>query len=499
MTPSLEKLFKSNPQEAAKVLQRNLQWWSKNKIKTYYPETGPLRRELYVKHCQFFDAGKEYRTRGCVAANRVGKTEGIGAYEVTLHLTGDYPPWWKGFRFRGANNWWVAGDTNQTTRDILQAKLLGKIVREKGDDASKPAGLGTGMIPAAAIKATRAKAGSIPNAVETAWIKHVSGGISTVTFKSYEQGREAFQGTEQDGIWLDEECDEGIYNECLIRTMPTGSFKGGITLLTFTPLSGWSDVVAKFLDPEECQKSHSFVIQMGWDDAPHLSEEAKSAMLAKLPPHQRDARTKGIPQLGSGAIYPIGESEISVNPFEIPAHWPRVYGMDVGWNRTAALWLAWDREADTIYAYQQHYFAHAEPGQNARAIKAAGAWIPGVIDPASRGRSQVDGTQLIEQYQNLGLDLSFAVNAVDSGIYNVWERFVSGRLKIFASLADFWKEFRVYRRDEKGRVVKKADHLMDCLRYGVFSGLEVAKQKPVYKPKETHYLDTRDFGSGWLG
>lgn len=455
---------------------------------------------MYVKHVEFFEAGREFRTRGCVAANRVGKTEGIGAYEVTLHVTGDYPPWWKGHRFQLANNWWVAGDTNQTTRDILQAKLLGKIVREKGDDASKPAGLGTGMIPAAAIKATRAKAGSIPNAVETVWVKHKSGGISSITFKSYEQGREAFQGTEQDGIWLDEECDEGIYNECLIRTMPTGSFKGGITLLTFTPLSGWSDVVAKFLDPEECRKSHSFVIQMGWDDAPHLSEEAKSAMLAKLPPHQRDARTKGIPQLGSGAIYPIGESEISSKVFEIPAHWPRVYGLDVGWNRTAALWLAWNRDSDTVYAYEQHYYAHSEPGENSRAIKGRGAWIPGVIDPASRGRSQIDGGQLLEQYQNLGLELSPAVNAVDAGIYDVWERLVSGRLKIFESLSDFWKEFRVYRRDEKGKIVKKSDHLMDALRYGIKSGLEVSKQKPVFRPGGEQFLSSgRDIGSGWMG
>lgn len=499
MTPSLEQLLKSNPQEAAKQLQREIAWWSKNKIRTYYPETGPLRLELYVKHKQYFDAGKEYRARACVAANRVGKTEGIGAYEVTLHTTGEYPTWWKGHRFTQANNWWVAGDTNQTTRDILQAKLLGKIVREKGDDASKPAGLGTGMIPASAIKATRAKAGSIPNAVETVWIKHKSGGVSTITFKSYEQGREAFQGTEQDGIWLDEECDEGIYNECLIRTMATGSFKGGIMMLTFTPLSGWSDVVAKFLDPEECRKSHSFVIQMGWDDAPHLSEQSKAEMLAHLPPHQRDARTKGVPQLGSGAIYPIGESEVSVNPFDIPAYWPRVFGLDVGWNRTAAIWLAVDREADTVYAYQQHYQAHSEPGDNTRAIKARGAWIPGVIDPASRGRSQVDGSQLIEQYQNLGLELSPAVNAVDAGIYEVWERLVSGRLKIFASLADFWKEFRVYRRDEKGRVVKKNDHLMDALRYGIKSGLEVAKQKPVRTVSEPTYMSGRDVGMGWLG
>ena len=220
---------------------------TRNRLATYYPNEGPLRRELYIKHQEFFAAGALYRERAAIAANRVGKTEGLGAYEVTLHLTGRYPEWWVGKRFAKPTNWWAAGDTNQTTRDIVQSKLIGRLT---GRAEEGPVGLGTGMIPFDAIKGTKPKPG-IPNAIESVYVKHVSGGLSTLTFKSYEQGRKAFQGTEQDGIWLDEECEEDIWDECLIRTMATGLFGGGIIMATFTPLSGWSKVVDRFLSEEE--------------------------------------------------------------------------------------------------------------------------------------------------------------------------------------------------------------------------------------------------------
>lgn len=202
-----------------------------------------------------------------------------------------------------------------------------------------------------------------------------------------------------------------------------------------------------------------------WDDVPHLTAEQKSDLLRDLPPHQRDARSKGVPQLGSGAIYPVPESDYVVEPFDIPAYWPRAYALDVGWNRTAAIWGAHDREADVLYLYSEHYRGQAEPAVHAEAIKARGAWMAGTIDPASRGRSQRDGQQLFQNYIDLGLTLVPAKNGVESGIYEMWSRLSSGRLKVFSSLQSFLGEIRLYRRDEKGQIVKKNDHLMDAARY----------------------------------
>lgn len=222
-----------------------------------------------------------------------------------------------------------------------------------------------------------------------------------------------------------------------------------------------------------------WAIQIDWDDVPHLSANDKAELIQSIPPHQREARSKGIPALGSGVIYPVAESEYIVEPFEIPRHWPRAYALDVGWNRTACIWGAWDRDTDTVYEYDEYYVGEAPPQVHAEAIRSRGAWIPGVIDPASRGRSQVDGRALRDEYSAMGLDLALANNEVEAGIFAVYRRLKSTRLKAFSTLQNLRSERRLYRRDEKGRIVKERDHLMDAERYLIMSGMARSITQPV--------------------
>ncbi len=218
---------------------------------------------------------------------------------------------------------------------------------------------------------------------------------------------------------------------------------------------------------------------VSWDQVPHLSEGAKATMLAAIPPWQRDSRSKGIPQLGAGTIFNVPESDFTVNPFPIPPHWPRCFALDVGWNRTAALWSAHDRDTGCVYIYDELYRAKTEPSVIAEAMRARGKWIPGVVDPAARGRSQKDGNALLDIYRDLGLDLDIADNAVEAGIYKVWELLGAGQIKVFRNCANLFAEYRLYRRDEKGRIVKSNDHLMDTLRYLIMSGLD----REIVEPK----------------
>jgi hypothetical protein len=152
--------------------------------------------------------------------------------------------------------------------------------------------------------------------------------------------------------------------------------------------------------------------------------------------------------------------------------------MDVGWNRTAVVWGGWDQADDTVYLYTGHYRGQAEASIHAQAIRARGEWIPGVIDPAARARSQKDGQQLMRLYLDLGLQITPAKNAVEAGLYMFWERLSTGRLKVFTTMQQWFDEQRSYHRDEKGQVVKEFDHYMDATRYLLMSGLDVACTKP---------------------
>jgi phage terminase large subunit-like protein len=216
-----------------------------NKIAGYYPDAGPLRRELYAKHLRFYALGAEYRERMMMAGNRTGKTT-VGCFETTLHATGryeQYAPWWEGKRFDHPISAIVAGDTNLTTRDILQTKLFGKLTRNLGDTLAEAIGLGTGMMPKDAIIRPTPRRGA-EDSYEQVTIRHLSGGTSVIKLRSFEQGTEAFQGTEEDLIWLDENFPQGVYSEAITRLATTR----GHLLLTFTPIFGITPVIREFMD-----------------------------------------------------------------------------------------------------------------------------------------------------------------------------------------------------------------------------------------------------------
>lgn len=219
-----------SPNALDALLSETEQRLAANRIRTLFPAEGPLRRELYAKHMQFFSLGATEQERCFMAANRVGKTI-VGAYETTLHLTGDYPDWWIGRRWAHPVDWWACGDTAETTRDIVQQELLGP--------TDYP---GFGMIPRSNIIVATRRAG-VSGAIDQVVVRHASGGESRLGFKSYDQGRKKFQGTKKHGIWDDEEPPADVYDEQMLRLMTTS----GMMICTFTPLEGLTEIALRYL------------------------------------------------------------------------------------------------------------------------------------------------------------------------------------------------------------------------------------------------------------
>jgi hypothetical protein len=196
------------------------------------------------------------------------------------------------------------------------------------------------------------------------------------------------------------------------------------------------------------------------------------------------------------AVYPVAESQLIVQPFPIPAHWPRAYGLDIACRSTAAIWGALDRQSDVLYLYDEYVCRDGEPSADAEAICSRGPWIRGVLDPEGNGRHQMDGYRLIEIYRKLGLELESARNLIESGIVEVRQRMSEGRMKVFASLTNYLEELRFYRRDERGQIVTGSDHLQNATRCLVVGGMWHMRTEPVQKPPEHRYVSGGPLG--WM-
>ena len=434
-----------------------------NKLADYLP---------YPKQRDFHASGGplHVRERLLKAGNQVGKTWSAG-FEHAMHLTGRYPDWWGGAVFDEPTIGWAASETSQGTRDTVQRILLGQV-----------GSWGTGAIPRDAIKEIKRAAHGVPDAVETVLVRHggggdVQAGTSRITIKTYDQGRLRWQGETLDFVWFDEEPPEDIYFEGLTRT----NARGGIVTLTFTPLKGMSEVVRRFLQEKP---AGTVVTKMTIHDAAHYTPEQRAAIIATYPAHEREARINGTPTLGSGRIYQYADEMVAEQQIAIPAHWPRICGMDFGWDHpTAAVWMAWDRDNDVVHVYDCYAVKEQTPLIHSVAMKARGEWIPVAWPHDGLQHEKGTGDELKKQYTKHGVAMlkdkathapdkakgekeGEGGNSVELGLVQINERIQTGRLKVAKHLNDWFEEFRLYHRED-GKIVKVADDLMDATRYGL--------------------------------
>jgi phage terminase large subunit-like protein len=372
-----------------------------------------------------------------------------------MHATGRYPDWWQGKRFDKPTIAWAAGVTGESTRDNPQRVLLGR-----------PGCHGTGAIPKDALVEVTSARGA-PGLIDTIQVRHVGGGISRIALKSYEKGREKWQGETLDWVWFDEEPPLPIYTEGLTRT----NVGQGPVWMTFTPLLGMSQTVGRFI-LEKSPARHVTIMTI--DDAEHYTPAQRAAIAATYPAHEREARLKGTPALGSGRIFPVAQESIAVDALPIAPHWAQIGGIDFGWDHpTAAVKLAWDRDADVVYVTAGYRVREATPLIHAGALKPWGANLPWAWPHDGLQHDKTSGEQLAEAYRKHGLKLlpdrsafQDGTSGVEAGLLIMLERMQTGRLKVFAHLADWFEEFRLYHRDD-GKVVKLRDDLMSATRYAL--------------------------------
>lgn len=414
----------------------------------------------YPKQKQFMELGATKRERLFMAGNQVGKSH-CGAFEAACHATGEYPSWWTGKKFDHPTRGWVAGVTSLDVRNVQQKKLCGT--------PGVTADFGTGMIPKESFRDKPSLSHGVTDAFDTVQVQHKTNGsddgISTIHFKSYEQGRTKFQGDTIDWGWGDEEAEkQEVYEEFKARL--TGK---GIIFTTFTPLFGRTKLVQSFLDEKHPDRAY---VVMELKDAEHFTEEEKRARREGYDSHEREAREKGVPLLGSGAIFLTPEINVIEPPItHIPEYWVKLWGIDEGIDHPfGAVLILWDRENDVVHIHHTIKLVGALSIVQAAAMKRIGAAVPVAWPQTALAREKGSGEQLKDTYKKHGL-LMLDEHATwpdggvstEAGVKEWDEREKTGRLKIAAQLSEILEERRFYHRKD-GQIVKIRDDLLSAGR-----------------------------------
>jgi phage terminase large subunit-like protein len=340
------------------------------------------------------------------------------------------------------------------------------------------------MIPCDAFVGAPTLARGEGNAYDTIQVRHRSGGISTLRFRTYAAGEAALQGETLDIVWPDEEPERiEVYSELLARVTATG----GMLMITFTPLKGMTGVSTRFREEFSPERTY---VQFGIDDIPadgHIPPERRAAIIASYPEHERDARSRGKPMLGSGKIYRTPEAQIieDFDPLLFPTYWRWGYGMDFGIDHPwAAVLLVHDVDQDVIHVVAESRMSGQTPGAHVASMRQIEMRIFGrhmdfpVAWPHDGGvRDRQSGEAFIKTYKQFGLRTmaehathaqlkGVAATSLEGGIQEIDVREQHGKFKVSRSCVCYLEERRTYHRKD-GEPVRIKDDTLSAGRYGV--------------------------------
>ena len=416
----------------------------------------------------FADGNSGKHQRLIYGGNQTGKTTCAGA-EISWHVTGDYPHWWKGKRFSKPVRVWVVGESVILVRDTLQRVLCG------GHE------FGTGVVPLDAMGCKRPImiSGGM-QAIDTFFATHQTDGkvdgISSITFKTFEQRRERLQSESVDIIWVDERPSEDLYNELYARTMATD----GHLLVSYTPIGDGaaSGVTYRFLSEASADRG---VHRIKSEEVKHISDARRDEIAANVPDHERETRLEGIPQLGTGPIFPIELLPALTKQFNrdgLPSWAKYCVGIDFGYDHPfAAVLIAWVPDLAEVYVIDSFRMDRSSALYHVQRIHhmTQGLRIPVAWPHDGSTHDKGSGLSLSSQYKSFGANMmaSHAVNHgaktnnVEPALAEIRELMYTGKLTIGSHNGELLEELRHYHRDEDFKIIKQRDDLICALRYAI--------------------------------
>lgn len=441
----------------------------------------------------FIEAGKRHKKRFLRTGNRMGKTF-CGAAEMSYHITGRYPPDWKGAVINGSGRvYWCVGINHKMVKNIQQLELLGT------NNITMIDQVGSGAIPRDAIILDRGIEKDGPQCLAIK-IKHVDGGVNTLEFLSC-QNPDSFMGAEVAAAWQDEESPNSmeIYSHLSARLINSlGIGNNGLLIITATPEQGETALNTLF---QNDKSGELYLKTATWWDCPRFTAEQIEIELNQLPPWARDMRSKGLPFIGHGAVFPFSDDDLLIDDVTPGDNWEVIAGVDWGNVRDPSVVIIALRDPDTqtYYLYDIFYFDESEEARSAdnvakSLLNSRYSNVPVIIPHDSGLKSDAATTKgkILERY-NVNVkfpifhnppdsllkvpkygNISKAYNDVATGLEEMIFMMREGRFKVCRRCYQWLVEKRSYSysvNERTGSIEPKGkdDHCIDASRYAVLS------------------------------
>lgn len=419
--------------------------------------------KIHKKQVAFHKCAK--RNRWVFGGNRSGKTE-CGAVEAIFMARGIHP-----YRKNRKDVFgWVVSLSREVQRDVAQSKIMKYLPKEWITEITMSSGR---------------KDNPESGIIDQIKIKNVFGGISTIGFKSCDQGREKFQGSSLDFVWFDEEPPEDIYRECKMRVLD----KCGDIFGTMTPLKGLTFIYDEiYLNTGNSSEVWYEFVE--WADNPYLSPSEIKELTSSMTAGELNSRRFGKFSAASGLVYNEFDENVHViDPFDVPFDWQCNISIDPGLNNPlSAHWYCVDYD-DNVYVVAEHFEAGKDVEYHSRKIKEKCeqiGWrkdgdgrIRALIDSAANQKTLASLKSVTELFYEHGILANPNVNKdMFSGIARVKEYFKNNRIFIFRTCVNLIRELKRYRWGDGDMPKKTDDHCLDEMRYFIMSRPQIKPDPP---------------------
>lgn len=450
----------------AMLLEMESKSWAENAWEHFDPTrlvmtaSGPRRHD---KQCEAIRLTLTKRIVILLWGNRVGKSQ-VGGFTTSRHVTGVYPAWWMGLRYDYPVKAYAVSTSRAKQLEVVQPLLVGQPDRW-GDGCYIP------KDRIAKIRMNRSAPDTLES-VDVRWGPTGNEGMSTLVFRTYEQGRSAFESALLDWIWGDEEPPDDVFQEMKMRLVGNLYRRGGNMMLTFTPLRGLSQVcrLALYKDSslsEGMKADDVGAVSASWEDNPYLPEEEVQRMIANTPERERKARQHGYPIVGEGAIFELAREDYACDWFRPPDEWGYGAGIDFGYDHpTGICWGTRDPTTDTTYIYQNWRRSAPELATIKQVLEQQGLNYAIFGDQSGKNRRlETNGKSLFDIFAEMGVYITPADRELEPAVLELQTGLRTGTLKIMKTCTELLEEMGLYHRKENHRITEEFDDLIDALRY----------------------------------